>query len=143
MIGSLLEGTRQSVGLNCGSQAILDVAGFVDEGELAKALVRISERFPILHGQVARDWMNLAPYWRVPRYGAEYVPRFALRVVDLREGETDKRSALLVEHANKPFDSESQHLRFLLVRIGKNIRGWGWISIIGCWMGLGRRRFSG
>src|SRR5580658_3586982 len=117
ILGALDHGARKRIGLGGFSQAILDLDGDLSPEILLPALNQISTRFPLIHGKVARDWLNLAPYWKVPR--ATEPPSIPLKVVDLPDENTNAAERLFDDHVNKPFDSESQHLRFLLIRLGR------------------------
>ena len=112
--GALHEAGKKSIGNGAISQAIIEVAGKLDEASLRSSLNQISNRFPLLYGYFARDWFNLAPYWKVPSRGGV----IELKVVDLPAGAADQSDRLLAEHVNTPLESPRQHLRFLLVRIG-------------------------
>jgi hypothetical protein len=116
ILGALDHGARKRIGLGGFSQAILDLDGNLSPEILQSALDQISSRFPLIHGKVARDWLNLAPYWKVPRDTDP--PPIPLKVVEISEDDSEAIERLLDDHVNKPFDSESRHLRFLLVRIG-------------------------
>ena len=115
IMGAIDYGARGANGFGCHSQAILDLEGMVDEGPLRAALDQIARQFPLLHGRVARDWLNLAPYWTTPP--ADSLPPLPLNVVQVSSD--DQAERLLDEHANARFGSESDHLRFLLVQIGQ------------------------
>jgi len=114
VVGALHEAGKKSIGNGAVSQAIIEVTGRLDDSALRSALQQISNRFPLLHGYFARDWLNLAPYWKVP---ARIAP-LELKVVDLPSGSIDEADRLLADHVNTPLESDRQHLRFLLVRIG-------------------------
>jgi hypothetical protein len=114
VVGALHEAAKNSIGNGAISQAIIEVSGRLDEAALRSALQQISNRFPLLHGYFARDWLNLAPYWKVPANGGT----LELQVVDLPSDSIDQADQLLAEHVNQPLESDRQHLRFLLVRIG-------------------------
>jgi hypothetical protein len=116
ILGALDHGARKRIGLGGFSQAILDLNGDLSSEILLPALNQISKRLPLIHGRVARDWLNLAPYWKVPRKTDP--PPIPLTVIDLPEEDLNAAERLLDDHVNKPFDSESQHLRFLLIRLG-------------------------
>ena len=116
VVGSLHEAAKKINGCGAISQAVLELNGRLDEGQLRKVLDEISARFPILHGHFSRDWFNLAPYWKVPRAARRAV--IPLRVIDLPHGASQQADRLLTEHVNSPLEHDSQHLRFLLVRIG-------------------------
>jgi hypothetical protein len=147
------QSARRNNGAGSYSQAVLDVEGVLSETALRTALDQIADRFPLIHGRIARDWLNLAPYWKVKRPSAKKRsqnrstqasgvelwrcaaksgrhgpsrrgcettsnPRIPLQVIDLRADQADRSEALLADHANAPFRSRSEHLRFLLIRIG-------------------------
>ena len=114
-MGAIDYGAHKSAGFGCYSQAILELDGDLSEPAMRSALDQISSEFPLIHGRVARDWMNLAPYWKVP-VAAKPIP---LRVVELSTDALAESERLLDDHANTPFDSESEHLRFLLLKIGR------------------------
>jgi hypothetical protein len=117
LVGAMGHTARKSTGVGGFSQAILDVEGVVEEKTLRAALDQISSRFPLIHGRVARDWINLAPYWRISQSpGRSVIP---LRVADLAEDDAGEAERMLDDHVNAPFDSEWQHLRVLLVRLGR------------------------
>lgn len=116
IIGGLHSSARKSTGVGSFSQAILDVNGRLDDSIIRRSLDQISARLRIIHGRVARDWMNIAPYWKIPKAGTTTPIR--LRVVDLPAGSHCDAEKALADHVNAPFESESQHLRVMLVRIG-------------------------
>jgi hypothetical protein len=114
ILGALDHGARRRIGLGGFSQAILDLDGDLSADILRPILNQISTRFPLIHGRVARDWLNLAPYWKVPR-DSELLS-IPLKVIDL-PGDNSENERLFDDHVNKPFESESQHLRLLLIRV--------------------------
>ena len=116
VVGALHESGKKSIGNGAISQAIIEVTGPVDEASLRNTLDQISARFPLIHGHFSRDWLNLAPYWKVPRSARS--AGIPLRVIDLPTGAVEQADQLLVDHVNTPLEPDSQHLRFLLVRIG-------------------------
>jgi hypothetical protein len=116
ILGALDYGARKRIGLGGFSQAILDLEGDLSPEILRDALDKISSRFPLIHGRVTRDWLNLAPYWRAPRDDPPSIP---LSVLELPEDRFGKTERILDDHVNHPFDSESQHLRVLLIRLGR------------------------
>jgi hypothetical protein len=113
VVGALHDDARKRVGVGAVSQAIIEVEGRLDEGQIRDVLDRISKRFPLVHGRFARDWFNLAPYWKSPRAGEFPIP---LEVRDASSLEQADR--LLADHVNTPFTSDSEHLRFMLVQFG-------------------------
>lgn len=116
VLGAMDYIARKSTGIGAISQAVLELDGQLDDRKLREALDKISQRFPIIHGRVARDWINMAPFWRSPR--AARAGSTPLQVVDLPADAIEQADQLLDDHANTPFGSESLHLRFLLLRLG-------------------------
>jgi hypothetical protein len=115
-IGTLDYVLRQETGVGNLSQVILELDGDLPPDRLRKILAQISDRLLLLHGQVARDFLNLAPYWKVPRTASTSV--IPLKVVDLPTAVGDAAAdALLAAHVNTPLQNATQHLRFLLVRL--------------------------
>jgi len=110
-------GASRHHGIGVFSQAIIEVKGRLCEKTLRTALDQILARVPLLHGQMARDWHNLAPYWKVPPAARDV--SIPLQVIDLAEREADRADQLFTDHGNAPFDADWQHARFLLIRIGQ------------------------
>jgi hypothetical protein len=113
IVGALDHSAKNTIGLGGFSQAILDVEGPIDQSHLRAALNQISQRIPLINGRVARDWTNLAPYWKTGK-SAE-IP---LRMCELPEDNAADSERLFDDHINAPFNSRWQHLRCLMVRIG-------------------------
>ena len=67
IIGSLNRDARRHGGAGAVSQVILTLNGRLCEKTLNATLELVGGRFPLIQGRVARDWLNLAPYWKVPR----------------------------------------------------------------------------
>jgi hypothetical protein len=120
VVGALHEAARATEGVGAVSQAILEVEDRLDERRLRDALDRISLRLPLIHGWFSRDWLNLAPYWKVPP--TEKCPPIPLRVVDLDESASPaEMRRYFDDHVNQPFASDTEHLRLLLVRAGSRL----------------------
>jgi hypothetical protein len=118
LVGTMAHSARTNYGGGGFSQSVLDFDGVLSEQALRMVLNQISNRFPLIHGRVARDWTNLAPYWKVsPPSQNSAIP---LRSVDLSADEFDRSEQLFAEHANAPIDFQRQHLRFLLVGLGQS-----------------------
>jgi hypothetical protein len=113
VVGALHEDARKKVGVGAVSQAIIEVEGMLDADAARSSLDQISTRFPLIFGRFGRDWFNLAPYWKFPKVHARSIP---LQVADVAS-DADAEVAL-AGHVNKPFESDRQHLRFMLVKIG-------------------------
>jgi hypothetical protein len=116
MMGAMDYLALRTTGIGALSQAILEVEGRIPESALRSALNEISNRFPLVHGRVARDCFNLAPFWKVPR--AARAKQLLLKVVDLPDGSEAQAERLLAEHVNTRMDSRYQHLRLLLIHVG-------------------------
>ena len=116
IVGALDYSAKQSIGLGGFSQAILDLEGNLSPKNVRAALDRLSRRFPLIHGRVARDWLNLAPYWRYSHDPG----LIALKAFDLPAGQDVEAERLLDEHVNYPLDSEWEHLRCILINIGQD-----------------------
>jgi hypothetical protein len=98
------------------SQIVLSLNGRLDDGALRGILDAVGRRLPLIQGRVARDGINLAPYWKIPRvFRPELLP---LRVVELPAAAAAESERLFSEHVNTPLSGDSQHLSFLLVRLG-------------------------
>ncbi len=106
-MGAMAHGAGRHTGIGVFSQAVLEVKGTLCEKPIRAALDQILGRIPLLHGQMARDWQNLAPYWKVsPSARDSPIP---LRVVDLPALEAGRADQLFVDHGNAPFDADWQH----------------------------------
>jgi hypothetical protein len=117
IIGSLNRDARENGGAGAVSQVILALDGRLNEKTLGSALETAGKRFPLIQGRVARDWLNLAPYWKVPRsFRPESIRRRVIELPPEASGEADR---LFAEHVNTPLESESQHLSFLLIGMGQ------------------------
>ena len=118
-VGTLDYITKQQTGVGNLSQVVLELEGWPDEARLRGLLGEISARLPLLHGQVARDWVNLAPYWKVPASADRAL--IPLEIADATSAQ--EAEGLLADHVNTPLVGETQHLRFLLVR-GEAKQSW-------------------
>lgn len=115
-IGTLDVMTRRATGIGNHSQVVLELQGRLSPDRLRQALDRLSNRFPLLFGRVARDIVNLAPYWRVPSSLAGH--EIALTTTQLPTGANDSSLTLFREHVNTPLAGPADHLRFLLIHLG-------------------------
>jgi hypothetical protein len=96
------------------SQVVLALRGALSEEALRSAVEAVGRRLPLIQGRVARDWLNLAPFWKAP--GAFRPER--VRVVDLPAEAEARVRQLLCDHVNTPLGSETEHVSFLLMRQG-------------------------
>jgi hypothetical protein len=115
-VGALDYSAKKNIGLGGFSQAILDLEGNLSPKTVRAVLDRLSRRFPLVHGRVARDWLNLAPYWRYSHDPG----LIALKAFDLPAGQETEAERLLDEHVNYPLDSEWEHLRCIVINIGSD-----------------------
>ena len=114
-MGALDYVARQTNGMGNFSQIVLELDGLLAEESLKSVLAQISRRFPLIHGRPARDLLNLAPFWKVPRNA----PSVLLRTVALPADSDAEAKRLLENHANEPLDDEFQHIRCLLIHVGQ------------------------
>jgi len=114
-IGTIDYVMRRETGVGNLSQVILDLDGELPADRLRTVLAQISSRLPVIHGQVSRDIVNLAPYWKVSGASAgKVIPLTVVELpADVGVGQAD---AMLAAHVNRPLQSATEHLRFLLVR---------------------------
>lgn len=115
-IGTLDVMTRRATGIGSYSQVVLQLVGRLPPDRLRPALDRLSRRFPLLHGRIGRDIVNLAPYWKTPSNSAGH--EIALTIKQLPAGANDSADALLSQFVNTPFAGPADHLRFLLIHLG-------------------------
>jgi hypothetical protein len=116
ILGTLDYAARKQIGFGGCSQVIFDLEGHLDAGKLSAALHQVSQRFPVIHGKPARDWLNLAPYWKVPQ--ARPLPEIPLKVAEVGENDLAASERLFDDHINEPFARDTEHLRLLLVSLG-------------------------
>lgn len=115
VVGAMDHDARKGKGAGAISQAVLDVTGPLDPVALREAIEKVSQRFPLIHGQVSRDWLNLAPYWKQPTRSPTNA--LELRVVEAQD--TTTAHDILTTHVNTPLKDRTTHLRFLLIHIGQ------------------------
>jgi hypothetical protein len=115
VMGALDYVTRQTTGMGNFSQVVLELDGLLPEQSLQSILDQLSHCFPLIHGHPARDVLNLAPFWKIPRKP----PSIPLRIVALPANSDVEVNRLLENHANQPFDDNSQHIRCLLIHVGQ------------------------
>ena len=113
-MGDLDYVARQTTGMGNFSQVVLELDGLLSPQSLQLILDQLSKRFPLIHGRPARDLLNLAPFWKVPRNPPSIPVQNATVESD---AEADR---LLEEHANTPLDGRSQYIRCLLIHVGRS-----------------------
>ncbi|PKL52627.1 MAG: hypothetical protein CVV37_00055 [Nitrospira bacterium HGW-Nitrospira-1] len=97
------------------SQIVLVMDAQLDEGPLRQRLGDFLKEFPMLQGNVCRDF-NLTPYWRLPE---KATVDFKLSVHETEENPSLEEALLLLEKAvNSPFP-DNEHLAFHLMQRGK------------------------
>lgn len=95
------------------SQIVMALDGRPDPDRLREGLRSFLGRFPVASGTVARSWLNLAPYWRMPRA----LPGPVLRV-GRAAGDSAETAAELARCAARKFPSEDVHMAFHLTEGG-------------------------
>ncbi len=95
------------------SQLVFMLDGQVDEARVRSYLSRFLKEFPVVQGQVARDY-TLAPYWRIPK---KYIENGLNLNIYRLENSAAPKSVLSVmeEGSNRPFKRKNEHLAFHLV----------------------------
>lgn len=96
------------------SQVVLVLDSVIDGAVLKSRLKQFMGQFPIVQGRITRDFFNLAPYWRIPKKAENNLNFNSHNFTD-----TEELLALLAECVNKPFKTDSDHLAFHLIQIGK------------------------
>lgn len=84
----------------------------LDPESVQDYLSRFINKFPVLNGNIARDF-NLAPYWRIPKK-AEADLNF--NVYHIKDSSKEGVLSLLEKSGNKPFKSNNEHLAFHLIQ---------------------------
>ncbi len=98
------------------SQVVLVLDNGPDAFLLQQGLQEFAMEFPVLHGSVSRDFINLAPYWKIP---GECRDGIHLNVSDMDNvSSVDDVIPALEENVNRLFQGENEHLAFHLVRMG-------------------------
>ena len=113
IIGTLDALTRRATGAGNASQIIVELEGHLDAPTLREAASAFASRFPALSGKPARDFLNLAPYWRMDRP----VGHCAVELLPAQP-DTAAATAALCRALNSPFPTARDHLAFRLVHAG-------------------------
>jgi len=113
IIGVLDCMTKRATGAGNTSQILLELEGVVDESHLRQIPPAFAACFPVLSGRPSRDWLNLAPFWKVDRKAGRCA-------VEILPAESDVESAIaaLCRSLNTPFLTDRDHVVFRLVRAG-------------------------
>ena len=115
LIAALDAGMKRRGAAGNSSQVVLSLDGVPDEKALREGLRDFLGGLPVLGGRPARSWLNLAPYWTIPRNAPPPV---------LNVGEAgDDPAAALARCANGTFPAEDVHVAFHLLRAAGN-RSW-------------------
>lgn len=125
VVGAMDHDARNAGGSGAISQAVLTLQGNIDAEQLLASIEKVSQRFPLIHGRVARDWVNLAPYWKHPKHAPAHALK--LQTLTLNDDDHAKAHDALVAHANAPLAGKHQHLRFLLIHQGQAVSHLGMV----------------
>ena len=91
----------------------------VDADLLARKLSRFMDAFPIVAGEVARNYMNLAPYWKFT--GTPRPDYYTLSIHREEEIEAQGGAQNALEGVgNIPFANRNQHMAFHLLTAGSD-----------------------
>lgn len=111
VISALDDQNRRITGGSNASQIVLELEGPVSEPEFRRSLHAFVQLFPVLAGRVARDWRNLAPYWRMPRNGSP-IP-VSIDIVHPAPGEAPLDAA--ARCINTGFSKRGERIAFRLI----------------------------
>ena len=113
IIGVLDSMTKRATGSGNSSRILLELDGRADESRVREICHGFAARFPVLSGRPARDWLNLAPFWKSDG-------REGCCSVGMLPAQPDVESALaaLCGALDDPFPTERDHLAFRLVHAG-------------------------
>ena len=109
--------------LGCGLlfQIVVELAGTLEKESFRGPLARYCECFPHLWGVARRDFINLAPYWRMNRgRGVSKVDAVFRQAVDFEEALN-----LLSAELNTPFEPEEICFKVFCVTVSDK-------TLIGC-----------
>jgi hypothetical protein len=116
--------TSLETGVGNLSQIVLELEGSLSLATLEEALAEAFRRFPLMAGQPARDWLNLAPYWSYPASPDPARRPWRIRETRVSAGTGfDTLLGLLSVPVNTPLASETEHLVLTIVRDG-SLRTW-------------------
>jgi len=93
-------------------QVVIMLDGMLDPESVQDRLSRFINKFPVLHGSIARDF-NLAPYWRIPK---KVDADLNFNVYHIKDSSQEGVLSLLEKNGNKPFKSNNEHLAFHLIQ---------------------------
>ena len=113
IIGTLDCATQRATGAGNSSQIILELEGRLEENRLRDCVERFAALLPALSGYPSRDWLNLAPFWKIDRPVGHCTVR-------LLPAQPTPEAALgqLCKAVNIPFPTRRDHLAFHLVHAG-------------------------
>lgn len=118
IIGALDYSMRRDTGMGNASQIVLLLDGCPDADELSARLSEFLPRFPLIAGSIKRDWLNLAPYWKIAS-GAR-MPRLATYDLDapltIDDYLAPEAMRVLEGYVNTPFGGGADLLSFNLTR---------------------------
>lgn len=120
VIGTLDHGMKKRTGAGNASQLMLVLTGRLDAARIERGIREFASVFPMINGCIRRDWLNLAPYWEYDHGGEGAVSfermNIPQSIVDTTTG--SGLSAAMIGRAaevvNRPFATETEHLRFAL-----------------------------
>ncbi|MFA5845480.1 MAG: hypothetical protein WC855_01135 [Thermodesulfovibrionales bacterium] len=93
-------------------QIVLALDSAIDETALRVRLNRFIKEFPVLHGNVTRDY-KLTPYWKIPGKIAADANLNVHHAESL--GSCEDVLSLLGQSVNTPFKNDNEHLAFHLI----------------------------
>ena len=103
---------KKATGVGNQSQVVMELAGCPPLDDLRERLDTFLNHYPIVNGQVKRDYCNLAPYWKFDQKKRRSTK---LKTYKLNGNADSQLLAKLEQTANQPFDCDREHLSFCLI----------------------------
>jgi hypothetical protein len=104
---------KRATGSGNQSQVVIELASDPSPDKLSERFNSFLEKYPIVNGKIHRDYVNLAPYWKFDKEST-YSPKLEVHYFDSGDA-YQKMMKVLEETVNRPFEDDTQHLKFTLV----------------------------
>jgi hypothetical protein len=110
IIGALNSYVHTTTSVGNHSTLILELSGKLSESVLKERLDTIFDAFPMLYARIVRDWVNLAPYFKV---SSKSMKRYDFRVIESVSDDNYDAECRFV--LNSPFSSGNIYFSFTLI----------------------------